>query len=491
MPNFFLSKSSAKYLLTLQIHEFLFMIKYVIIGILFFFTKSGIAQINAKQLQDAIAKFEKDAQMENAIFSLYVIDAETGTKLYGRNENIGLATASCLKLVTSATAYSLLGKDFKFETKVYYSGKLNEGVLNGDIIIQGSGDPSLGSPRWDTTTTSAVQLKIARLVKNAGIKKINGNMIIVDGYSTNVTPSNWIWEDLGNYYGAPSRMLNWRENQYDLHFATGKKSGDSVTITQVDPEQPDVSIINEVNTAAEGSGDNSIIYLPPFANYGVVKGTLPAGEKDFIVSGAMPNPTSVFGQGVKRTLSNSGIACLGNIKSTATNGSKWSKTNVTHIGSILSPSVEKINFWFMRRSVNLFGEAFLNKMGEKETGALETSKGVNTVKNFWKDKGIKSSALNIYDGSGLSPANRVTTKALASVLLYATKQAWYNSYYDGFPLYNDMKLKSGTIGDVKGFCGYHTAKDGTKLIICFLANNFSGSSKTLVGKMFKVLDVLK
>ncbi len=460
--------------------------------LLIFLSNNLFAQVNAKVLQESIAKFEKDAQLENAMYSLYVIDAETGSRIYAKNENIGLATASCLKLVTSATAYALLGKDFRFTTKILHSGVIANGVLQGDLIIQGSGDPSFGSPRWDTTTTNSILFKIAKLVKAKGIKKINGNIIINDGNTTNVTPSNWIWEDLGNYYGAPARLLNWRENQYDLHFATGKKLGDSATILTIDPEQPDVSLLNEVTTAEAGSGDNSVIYLPPYANYGVVKGTLPANEKDFTISGAMPNPTNVFGNTLKNNLQNGGIQCNSvSIKSTATSGSKWVKVSVQNIGVIESPALEKINFWFMRRSVNLFGESFLNKMGEKETGSYETNKGVNTVKNFWRDKGIKNAALNIYDGSGLSPANRVTTKALVTILQYASKQAWYNSYWDGFPIYNEMKLKSGTIGDVKGFSGYHTAKDGTKYIISFLVNNYNGNTKALVSKMFKVLDNFK
>jgi serine-type D-Ala-D-Ala carboxypeptidase/endopeptidase (penicillin-binding protein 4) len=450
------------------------------------------AQVNAKKLQENIAAFDKDPQLENAIYSLYVIDAETGSRIYAKNENVGLATASCLKLVTSATAYSLLGKDFKYTTKIMHSGTINNDILQGDLIIQGSGDPSFGSPRWDTTTTSSILLKIAKLIKAKGIKKIAGNIIVNDGNSTNVTPSNWIWEDLGNYYGAPARLLNWRENQYDLHFATGKKMGDSATILTIDPEQPDVGLLNEVTTAEAGSGDNSVIYLPPYANYGIVKGTLPANEKDFTVSGAMPNPTSVFGNTLKNNLQNNGIQCSGvNIKSTATSGSKWVKVSVQQLGIIESPCLEKLNFWFMRRSINLFGESFLNKMSEKETGAFETSKGVNTIKNFWRDKGVKSASLNIYDGSGLSPANRVTTKALVTILAYAAKQPWYASYLDGFPNYNNMKLKSGTIGDVKGFSGYHTAKDGSKYIISFLVNNYNGSTSALVNKMFKILDNFK
>jgi len=97
----------------------------------------------------------------------------------------------------------------------------------------------------------------------------------------------------------------------------------------------------------------------------------------------------------------------------------------------------------------------------------------------------------MYDGSGLSPLNRVTTHAQVEVLKYAKGRKWYPSFYDALPEYNNMKMKSGTINDVKGFCGYHKAKDGKEYIFSFLVNNYSGKSTTLVSKMYKVLDVLK
>jgi serine-type D-Ala-D-Ala carboxypeptidase/endopeptidase (penicillin-binding protein 4) len=182
------------------------------------------------------------------------------------------------------------------------------------------------------------------------------------------------------------------------------------------------------------------------------------------------------------------------VVSTSENGIvKKELVKINLLDTIASPTLEKINYWFMKKSINLYGESFLNKMalGKQNTGKFENSHGVKAVKNFWQQKGIAPTALNIYDGSGLSPANRVTTKTLATILQYAQKQAWFESYLNAFPNYNEMKLKSGTIGDVKGFAGYHTAKDGTDYIIAFLVNNYNGSSKTLVSKMFKVLDVLK
>jgi serine-type D-Ala-D-Ala carboxypeptidase/endopeptidase (penicillin-binding protein 4) len=445
-----------------------------------------------EKLSVAVDKFENDPQLDYAIFSLYIINAETGEVVYNKNENIGLATASCLKLVTSATAFDLLGSNYRFTTKIFHTGAISNGVLKGDLIIQGDGDPTLGSWRWEQTQSSKILQQITQSLSKNNIKQIEGSVILADGYQKNVTPSNWIWEDLGNYYGAPARMFNWRENQYDLHFATGKKLNENTKILEIDPPQPDVEIINEVVTGEEASGDNAYIYLPPFGNYGVVKGTLQPNESNYMVSGAMPNPSKVFAQLLQSQLSKSGIQFQKKILSTVESGQTvFNKVKVNLLDTILSPTLDKINYWFMKKSINLYGEAFLNKMGEKLNGAYSTKTGVKVIKDHWVKKGINQKTLNIYDGSGLSPANRVTTKTLVNILKYASKQKWYESYLEAFPNYNDMKLKSGTIGDVKGFSGYHTSKEGSSYIISFLVNNYNGSTKSLVNKMFRVLDELK
>ena len=94
-------------------------------------------------------------------------------------------------------------------------------------------------------------------------------------------------------------------------------------------------------------------------------------------------------------------------------------------------------------------------------------------------------------GSGLSPLNRVTTHAQVEVLKYAKTKDWFPYFYNALPVYNGMKMKSGSISDVKGYCGYQKAKDGTEYIFSFLVNNYSGSSSGVVNKMYKVLDVLE
>lgn len=99
--------------------------------------------------------------------------------------------------------------------------------------------------------------------------------------------------------------------------------------------------------------------------------------------------------------------------------------------------------------------------------------------------------MHIIDGSGLSPQNRITTEFLVKVLQYATDKPWFNSFYNALPLYNNMILKSGTIGGVKSFAGYHTSKAGVNYTVAFIVNNFEGTAINIVKKMYTVLDELK
>ena len=111
------------------------------------------------------------------------------------------------------------------------------------------------------------------------------------------------------------------------------------------------------------------------------------------------------------------------------------------------------------------------------------------VINYWTAKGIDRNALNILDGSGLSPGTRVTSAAMASILFQAQKEPWFADYYDSLPENNGMRLKSGTINDVSAFAGYYTDPSGRKYVIVININNYSGSG--INKKLFRALDALK
>ena len=100
-------------------------------------------------------------------------------------------------------------------------------------------------------------------------------------------------------------------------------------------------------------------------------------------------------------------------------------------------------------------------------------------------------ALNIIDGSGLSPANRVTASSLTTVLQYAKKRAWFSSFYDALPVINNIKMKSGSIGGVLSYAGYIKGNSNDEYTFAFIIDNFNGDGSALREKMWKILDILK
>lgn len=415
--------------------------------------------------------------------SFYVSD-ENGNLIYDYHGNKGLSTASTQKIFTAAAALETLGKNYTYKTTSGYSGSIAGGVLKGNLFISSNGDPTLGSWRYEAYKPESFKKKFIEAIKNAGISKISGDLIIDDSYFDHQTiPGGWPWDDLGNYYGAGVWGVNWRENQFD------------VTINGTDFKSfsyplEGVKWLNELKAA--GSSDQSLIFTAPHSKVALINGTLPAG-KAITVSGATPNPPLQLGIEAKQWLKESGVELSGNVVTNAQleiDGKqpvKIPKTNV--IFTYQSPTLDKIVYWFLRKSINFYGETLIKTLGQEKKGNPSFKSGIAYLTEFWKSKGINPNMINFADGSGLSPQNYVAAKAEVQALLYAQKQAWFGAYYEGFPTQdNGMKMKSGTMRDTKSFAGYHTAKDGKKYVFSIIINNYQGSGSA---ELQKVLNILK
>ena len=466
------------------------------IAVVFFvslLTFNFFGQTVNQKLQKAFTAFEQDSQLKHAISSLYIIDANTGQVVFDKNSQIGLAPASTQKIITSVTAFELLGKDYMYKTEVVHDGSIQNGTLKGNIYVIGSGDPTFGSWRYTSTKEQEVFNRIAEAIVEKGIKGIDGDISIRSSmWHSQTIPGGWVWQDIGNYYGAGASGFNWRENQYDLILQSGNKIGDPVVIRKTIPglwyKAP---FISEVKSAAKNSGDNAYIYLPENSSQQYVRGTIPVGENEFVISGTMTKPNDQFANSLRSKVTEK---ILMPDFSPSPNTPEWNGETMDSIKKIYtyySPSLDSVIYWFLKKSINLYGEALVKTFAYEKQGFGSTDSGVNIVKKFWKGKGIDEDELNIYDGSGLSPLNRVTTHAQVEVLKYAKTKDWFPYFYDALPEFNGMKMKSGTISDVKGFCGYHKAKNGKEYIFSFLVNNYNGSSSLLINKMYKVLDILK
>lgn len=455
---------------------------------------TGISQTIEIKLASAIKKFEADAQLRHAIIGLYVADAQTGKPVYEHNAQIGLAAASTQKLFTSVASFELLGSKYRYKTVLGYDGNIENGILHGNLHINGYGDPTLGSWRWNDTKEEAVFKKLITALQKNNITKITGHVLLNDSaFSMQPLPGGWIWDDIGNYYGAACWAINWHENQYDLYLEPGKKEGDTTRIVKTVPVLRSSILINQITTGNRGSGDNGYIYLPPNAQIGFTKGTIPLGNQPFVISGAIPNGPLQFSYELEQILKKQNIAVTGSFKTyaqTMADKEKWPAMQQV-LTTLLSPPVDSINYWFMRKSINLYGEALIKTIAYEKNGLGTTETGVELVRNFWSGLGIDKGAINIIDGSGLSPQNRVTAHAEVKVLQYARTRSWFSAFYHALPEYNGMKMKSGSIGGARAFAGYHTSKDGRQYTFSIIVNNYEGSSGDIVKNMYGILDLLK
>lgn len=448
------------------------------------------AQTPVQKLEQAFKILLNDPQAKYAITSLCVLDGNTGKQVFGRNEHMGLATASTLKTITSATALSLLGKDFRYQTTLAYSGVIDAGgTLKGNLIIVGGGDPTLGSTRYETTKETYILNQWITAIKAAGIRRIEGSIIGDDGlWGSQTIPDGWIWQDIGNYYGAGATALSWRENQFDIYL---KAERSTVTVLKTVPAMPYLKIVNELKPGAAGTGDRAYAYLPPLSNIAYLRGTWAIGITKTNISAALPDPSFEAAFALQQTLQQNGIAV--SAAATTTRQLAAAQLSVPEIaGKLLtlnSPSLSQIVYWFNKKSVNLYGEHLLKTLAWKAGKEASTKNGAKIVVDYWAGKGLDKAALNILDGSGLSPGTRVTTAAMASVLFQAQQESWFPSFYESLPENNGMKLKSGTINDVSAFAGYYTDRSGRKYVIVININNYSGSG--INAKLFNTLDALK
>lgn len=439
----------------------------------------GIAQ----KLQSATSALMASSPAYSANLSLYVGD-ENGNLVYEFQGDKGLSSASTQKIFTAAAALETLGSNYQYSTTVSHSGNVVANTLNGNLIISSNGDPSFGSWRYDGFKPEDFKAKLLAALKQKGIQKISGNLYIDDSYfDFQTVPGGWPWNDIGNYYGAGVWGVNWRENQFDLDM-TGKQ------LNGVNVELRGVKWINELKTG--GSSDQSLIYTAPFSEVAQINGTLPG--KKMTVSGAMPNPPLTLGAEIAGWFKDSGITFTGKILSASMQRINGAKAEGLQGRKMIleqkSPTLDKIIFWFMRKSVNFYGEILIKTLGKEKKNEGSFDAGISYLKEFWKAKGINPAMINFADGSGLSPQNYVSARAEVKALLWSRKQPWFNDFFEGFPTQgNGMKMKSGTMKNTKSFAGYHTSKDGKKYVFAIIINNYQSSNSSEA--LYKVLNILK
>ncbi|MCI0511765.1 D-alanyl-D-alanine carboxypeptidase/D-alanyl-D-alanine-endopeptidase, partial [candidate division KSB1 bacterium] len=400
------------------------------------------------ELQQLAQRIETDPQLLPGQWSCTAIDTETGALLLQVNAQKSLAPASCLKLVTSAAALNLLGENYRFETRLEYDGQLDStGQLNGNLFVVGSGDPTLGSSRIDSVLNSGQLMQAwADTLYHFGIRAMNGNLFADANYLDQITiPDNWMWVDLGNYYGAGTSGLCINENSCKITFKPAPIIGQATTLVRVEPAIPGVNWVNLVTTGNIGSGDNAYIYAAPNSNLREIRGTIPAGVAEFSIKGALPDPALSCVQTLLQALQARSISVTGTAQISGVEARTGNPSTPRQVVSrTLSPRLKDIVFWLNKKSINLYAEQLLKVLGKKFENEGSYAAGSKVLEKFLQAQQIPLTGLFLHDGSGLSRYNGISTGQLTQLLVKMVTMDCFPAFYRSLPIAGEP-TDNGTI----------------------------------------------
>lgn len=487
---------------TIQMNKQYFYLKVFFTGIFFLFSSIIQAQDQTSRIQKKIAEWQTTSGLSNASICLAISDNKTGEMLIKSEPQLSLEPASILKLVTTATALEVFGPQFQFNTTLNALGIIRNDTLFGDLQIIGGGDPTLGSVYFPENNSFLEEW--IQGIKNNHISVVTGNLILdATIYESQMIPNTWLWEDIGNYYGAGASGISVYDNQYEIHLSSEVETGKPTKTIRINPEIPGLELQNEVQSS-DINGDQTSVFGSPMDNRRVIRGTIPKNKSDFIIKASMPNPSALLASEFRKKMNNNNIKMLGEPKF-----EKAKNDNAISVllSQIKSPPLSEIIKVTNHESVNLFAEHFLKHLAFSNTGLGSTTDGCKFIVDFWKNKGLDMTGFFMNDGSGLSRFNAITASQMVNILNYMkTKSNYFDSFYQSMATVGNGTLtvfrnenfpnqclhaKSGSMTRVRCYAGYLNTDNGRQLSFTVMLNNFSCSQSEAIKKIEEVLVELR
>lgn len=467
---------------------------------IFFFLIAKLSFARFDNLKQGFASFAKDTSYRQANISFTLLDVKMGKLLFEQNKNVMLAPASTLKTFTTASALHYLGEDFRYETKVTFKGAIQNKRAKGILKIYGSGDPSFGSDRFGETKPEAIKKAILDAMRAKGIDAFSGQIEIVTGLFSDM-PINpgWLDEDIGNYYGAGVYALNWKENKFELNLVP-TKTGFEVSSTNAGYDiKKDFCLELTHKDGATTEEAFAFVEKDKPCMY-VIRGVLSKETPTHNMQLARLHPDQDFKQELTSYLKREINMVEEKIEP--------SGTTEIELTTIYSPPLKQLVYWCNQKSLNLYAESFcktislLKKHNFKTPYVFPRSladtflqgswlSGIYQMKAFASQLGLNANEIQLLDGSGLAPINRITTNVMANLLRQYTKQSFFSTFYESLPSINGLRMKSGYIGGTRSYAGYIKLSDSSEACFAFVVNNYSCSPKQVKLKMFQILDIVK
>jgi serine-type D-Ala-D-Ala carboxypeptidase/endopeptidase (penicillin-binding protein 4) len=500
--------------------------------------QQGSAQNDTYEaLASRIAAHLAQPRFAPAAWGVKVVSLDSGKTIFEHNPEKYFSPASNAKLYTCALALDRLGADYKIKTSIYATAQPDAGgTLKGDLTLYGRGDPTFAARLHEGNYDKPLEAFIAQ-IKAAGVQRIEGDLIGDESYfNTPPLGAGWEWDDLQEYYGAEVSALSIHDNSLDVFVKPADRPGMPCRISSA-PAVNFFTIINRTQTAAKGAPTSISYYRPVGENIIYVSGRLAVDSpRGYQTSIAVHNPALLFVTLLKDALVKNGISVKGRARTL-----DWKYREVTpldlskfvELGAVDSPPMKDIIREVLKPSQNLYAQLCLLQVGAQlsavgsrqpvtESKSPDTTyktssntisrtpeptpttdyqlptteeRGVEALKIFLGEAGVKKGDVLLEEGSGLSRRDVITPNATIALLKFMHSHKFAGIYRDGLPvagvdgtLKNRMKetaaagnvrAKTGTLRYVYTLSGYVTSASGEKLAFSILLNNYYNADRTI------------
>ena len=420
------------------------------------------------------------------------VSLDRGDTLFAASPGTPLAPASNMKLLTTASALHYLGADFRYLTFLMGTGPVRAGRLEGDLVLYGTGDPGI-SDRFQATATTVFEA-FADSLRALGVTRVEG-AVVGDGsyFGGPLLAETWRDRYLNDPFAAPSGALAFNENVFTLRVRGAGLAGGPVEIITL----PDGAGVPMLNLARVGGGSGFRIRRERPSDPIVLQGALASGGRDVWRQLTVPDPAHFAASVLRSVLQSKGIYVTGGVRTeptaagSAVTGKRiWAPTRAARptpriLARHVSPPLHEYLAVVNKRSHNQLAEQVFKTVGRVALRDGSYRGGAHAVERFLADAGVDTSQTAVFDGSGLSPLNRVSAGDFIAVMDHMSRGPLWNDYWATLPeagnprelrrMYRtaaagNLRAKTGTIDRVSALSGMVRSANGERIAFSIIAN---------------------
>ena len=453
----------------------------------------------AQDLTGSLRALLAARSLEGATVGVVVQDLFSGRDLLVHNPDHPFIPASNMKIVAAASALEFLDETHAFSTRMRLRGHVKDGHLEGDLVLEGDGDPGFGQGNPEANPGTW-----ARQVQAHGIRKISGNLVVHERVlDQQYVHPDWKSQNPASLTARGAAALGNGENRVTIRLSPGKVAGQKATLA-VDPPCGHVQVVNRTRTVGKKEREASLWFQRPWGSNRIeVRARIRLGARSRRGAAAVHDAPRFLGRCMVLELKRAGVRLQGGVVREIGRASPGGRILAEHstpldrmIHACLNQSDNRITEILFKSA----GAAFIAGGGTFESGARAGSEVL-------KRAGAAADKAVVRDGSGLSRLNRLTPRQIVQVLTWVTHRPYNARFtrvlprggergstlrrrFNKSPLRDALRAKTGYLNGVRALSGFLRVETDRVWVFSLLVNGDPGKVRAAVGAMDRFIEAL-